>query len=79
MDPLPNPAPLASKLRNTLVRYNSIADGEWRAAKKTVSAPGGFPPPSPREEPAVPCHTAKERSAGLQTDRRCKTIPLERL
>ncbi|XP_041323136.1 stAR-related lipid transfer protein 4 isoform X4 [Pyrgilauda ruficollis] len=38
MDPLPNPAPLASKLRNTLVRYHSIGDGEWRVAKKTKDA-----------------------------------------
>ncbi|XP_015508483.2 stAR-related lipid transfer protein 4 isoform X2 [Parus major] len=38
MDPLPNPAPLASKLRNTLVRYHSIADSEWRVAKKTKDA-----------------------------------------
>lgn len=49
MDPLPNPAPLASKLRNTLVRYHSIGDGEWRVAKKTVSALGGFPVRAPRE------------------------------
>ncbi|KAM7025758.1 stAR-related lipid transfer protein 4 isoform 2-T3 [Acridotheres tristis] len=38
MDPLPNPAPLASKLRNTLLRYHSIGDGEWRMAKKTKDA-----------------------------------------
>lgn len=49
MDPLPNAAPLASKLRNTLVRYHSIADGEWRVAKKTVSAPGGLPGRAPQE------------------------------
>lgn len=49
MDPLPNPAPLASKLRNTLVRYHSIGDGEWRVAKKTVSALEGFRVRVPQE------------------------------
>lgn len=39
MDPLPNSAPLATKLRNTLIQYHSIGDGEWRLAKRTVSAP----------------------------------------
>lgn len=37
MEPLPRAAPLATKLRNTLVQYHGIADSEWRVAKKTVS------------------------------------------
>lgn len=93
MDPLPNPAPLASKLRNTLLRYHSIGAGEWRGAKKTVSALGGFPVRSPREAVGYPCggkrplyRITRLRNtrvgwgpAGLQTGRRCETIPLERL
>ena len=42
MDLLPNSAPLATKLRNTLIQYHSIGDSEWRVAKKTVSGLGGF-------------------------------------
>ncbi|XP_059689610.1 stAR-related lipid transfer protein 4 [Gavia stellata] len=38
MDLLPNSAPLATKLRNTLVQYHSIGDSEWRVAKKTKDA-----------------------------------------
>lgn len=37
MDLLPDPAPLATRLKNTLLRYHSIADSEWRFARKTVS------------------------------------------
>ncbi|POI26542.1 hypothetical protein CIB84_009708 [Bambusicola thoracicus] len=37
MDLLPDPAPLATRLQNTLLRYHSIADSEWRIARKTVS------------------------------------------
>lgn len=44
MDLLPNSAPLATKLRNTLIQYHSIRDNEWRVVKKTVSGPGGFVP-----------------------------------
>lgn len=40
MDPLPDSAPLATRLRNTLVQYHSIGDGDWRLAKKTVSGLG---------------------------------------
>ncbi|XP_074425367.1 stAR-related lipid transfer protein 4 isoform X2 [Larus michahellis] len=47
MDLLPDAAPLATKLRNTLVQYHSIPDSEWRVAKRTVSAPGAFLPCSP--------------------------------
>jgi len=42
MDLLPNSAPLARKLRNTLIQYHSVGDGEWRMAKKTVSGLCGF-------------------------------------
>ncbi|KAM6227426.1 stAR-related lipid transfer protein 4 isoform 2-T3 [Spheniscus humboldti] len=38
MDLLPNSAPLATKLRNTLIQYHSVADSEWRVAKKTKDA-----------------------------------------
>ncbi|KAM6109848.1 stAR-related lipid transfer protein 4 isoform 2-T4 [Phoenicopterus ruber ruber] len=38
MDLLPNSAPLATKLRNTLLQYHSIGDSEWRVAKKTKDA-----------------------------------------
>uniref|UniRef100_A0A8C3GHA5 StAR related lipid transfer domain containing 4 n=1 Tax=Cairina moschata TaxID=8855 RepID=A0A8C3GHA5_CAIMO len=38
MEPLPSAAPLATKLRNTLVQYHGIADSEWRVAKKTKDA-----------------------------------------
>lgn len=44
MDLLPNSAPLATKLRNTLIQYHSIGDSEWRLAKKTVSGLGGVMP-----------------------------------
>lgn len=44
MDLLPNSAPLATKLRNTLIQYHSIGDNEWRVVKKTVSGLGGFVP-----------------------------------
>lgn len=37
MDLLPNSAPLATKLRNTLIRYHGIGESEWRVAKRTVS------------------------------------------
>ncbi|XP_074993997.1 stAR-related lipid transfer protein 4 isoform X3 [Calonectris borealis] len=38
MDLLPNSAPLARKLRNTLIQYHSTRDSEWRVAKKTKDA-----------------------------------------
>lgn len=38
MDLLPDPAPLATRLQNTLLRYHSIADSEWRIARKTKDA-----------------------------------------
>ncbi|XP_071587756.1 stAR-related lipid transfer protein 4 isoform X2 [Heliangelus exortis] len=38
MDPLPDSASLATKLRNTLVQYHSIGDSQWRVAKKTKDA-----------------------------------------
>uniref|UniRef100_A0A674J0N5 START domain-containing protein n=1 Tax=Terrapene triunguis TaxID=2587831 RepID=A0A674J0N5_9SAUR len=39
MEILPDAASLATKLKNTLIQYHSIEDGEWRIAKKTVNDP----------------------------------------
>ncbi|NWI18595.1 STAR4 protein, partial [Crypturellus soui] len=38
MDLLPDSAPLATKLQNTLIQYHSIGDSEWRVAKRTKDA-----------------------------------------
>ncbi|CAM2114320.1 unnamed protein product [Caretta caretta] len=38
MEILPDAASLATKLKNTLIQYHSIEDGEWRIAKKMKDA-----------------------------------------
>jgi len=56
MDLLPDPAPLATRLQNTLLRYHSIADSEWRIARKTVSG-AAAPPVSASRCRSRGCHS----------------------